>query len=152
MQSSPAGLCASPPASGGGGPAWRRQTPDGRGIPGENKNQPRGVSHPGGTCPSPVWDVNCHHHLEWKKPMPFVNNYSFHIVDRDWGHVTIKLSGHPPFPAQIILNGHDYVACQARTTVLAFSMFPGQEKAGKDPFSVSIFHLSDRVQPESGVH
>src|SRR3979490_2784696 len=25
----------------------------GEGIPGENKNQPRGVSHPGGACPSP---------------------------------------------------------------------------------------------------
>jgi hypothetical protein len=33
--------------------------------------------------------------------------------DRDWGHVTIKISGHPPFPAQIILNGHEYVERQA---------------------------------------
>ena len=24
------------------------------------------------------------------------------------------MSGHPPFGAQVILNGHDYVACQAR--------------------------------------
>ncbi len=30
-----------------------------------------------------------------------------------WGHVTIKMSGHPPFGAQIILNGHEYVARQA---------------------------------------
>ena len=27
-----------------------------------------------------------------------------------WGHVTIKISGHPPFGAQVILNGHEYVA------------------------------------------
>ena len=74
-----------------------------------------------GRAQAPVWDVNSHHHLEWKKPMPFVNNYSFHIVDRDWGHVTIKISGHPPFPAQIILNGHEYVACQARKAGLEFS-------------------------------
>ena len=26
-----------------------------------------------------------------------------------WGHVTIKMSGQPPFGAQIILNGHEYV-------------------------------------------
>ena len=32
----------------------------------------------------------------------------------EWGHVTIKMSGHPPFGAQIILNGHEYVARQAR--------------------------------------
>src|SRR3979411_3259097 len=74
-----------------------------------------------GRAQAPVWDVNSHHHLEWKKPMPFVNHYSFHIVDRDWGHVTIKISGHPPFPAQIILNGHEYVACQARKAGLEFS-------------------------------
>ena len=40
----------------------------------------------------------------------YVNHYSFHIIDPEWGHVTIKMSGHPPFGAQIILNGHEYVA------------------------------------------
>jgi hypothetical protein len=44
----------------------------------------------------------------------YVNHYSFHILDPEWGHLTIKISGHPPFPAQVILNGHEYVACQAR--------------------------------------
>jgi hypothetical protein len=43
------------------------------------------------------------------------NHYNFYCEDRDfgphildwgWGHVTIKMSGHPPFGAQIILNGH----------------------------------------------
>jgi hypothetical protein len=45
----------------------------------------------------------------------------FHIVDRDWGHVTIKMSGHPPFGAQIILNGHEYVACQAKKGGIRFT-------------------------------
>ena len=45
-----------------------------------------------------------------KEPWPYVNHYSFHILDPDWGHVTIKMSGHPPFGAQVILNGHEYVA------------------------------------------
>jgi hypothetical protein len=31
------------------------------------------------------------------KKMAFVNHYSFHIMDPQWGHVTIKMSGHPPF-------------------------------------------------------
>jgi hypothetical protein len=43
------------------------------------------------------------------------------IWDADWGHITIKLAGHPPFLAQIILNGHEYVACQARQAHLNFS-------------------------------
>jgi hypothetical protein len=69
---------------------------------------------------APVWDVRPRHHLERKKPMPYVNHYSFHLLDPDWGHVTIKISGHPPFPAQVILNGHEYVACQARQAGIHF--------------------------------
>jgi hypothetical protein len=74
-----------------------------------------------GRAQAPVWDVSGKHHLERKKPMPYVNHYSFHILDPEWGHMTIKISGHPPFPAQVILNGHEYVACQARKAGLGFS-------------------------------
>ena len=73
---------------------------------------------------APVWEVSVsgkQHHLERKKPMPYVNHYSFHILDPDWGHVTIKISGHPPFPAQIIFNGHEYVACQAQKAGIGFT-------------------------------
>src|SRR5215469_1683981 len=49
---------------------------------------------------APVWDVSANHHIQRKQPIPFVNHYSFHILDRDWGHLTIKISGHPPFPAR----------------------------------------------------
>ncbi len=74
-----------------------------------------------GRAQAPVWDVSGKHHLERKRPMPYVNHYSFHILDRDWGHLTIKISGHPPFPAQLILNGHEWVACQARKTGIRFT-------------------------------
>jgi hypothetical protein len=60
-----------------------------------------------GRAQAPVWNISGNHHLDRKKPMPYVNHYSFHILDRDWGHITIKISGHPPFPAQVILNGHE---------------------------------------------
>ena len=50
-----------------------------------------------------------------------VTHYAFHILDPDWGHVTLKISGHPPFPAQVILNGHEYVACQARRAGIDFT-------------------------------
>ena len=74
-----------------------------------------------GRAQAPVWEVPRRQHLERKKPMPYVNHYSFHIIDPDWGHVTIKISGHPPFPAQVILNGHEYVACQARNANVGFT-------------------------------
>jgi hypothetical protein len=50
-----------------------------------------------------------------------VNHYSFHILHPDWGHVTIKMSGHPPFGAQVILNGHEYVAAQAPKAGVEFT-------------------------------
>ena len=74
-----------------------------------------------GRARAPVWEVGAKHYLERKTPMPFVNHYSFHILDPQWGHITIKISGHPPFPAQVMLNGHEYVACQARKAGISFT-------------------------------
>jgi hypothetical protein len=56
-----------------------------------------------------------------EKKREYVNHYSFHIMDPAWGHLTIKMSGHPPFGAQIILNGHEYVACQAQRAGIGFA-------------------------------
>jgi len=75
-------------------------------------------------APAPVWDVQCSQSgkiVNLARTYPYVNHYSFHILDPDWGHVTLKLSGHPPFGAQIILNGHEHVACQARKEGIQFS-------------------------------
>src|SRR6266511_557653 len=59
-----------------------------------------------GRTVAPVWEVSRSAasvigNLAKKKA--FVNHYSFHIIDSEWGHLTIKMSGHPPFGAQIIL-------------------------------------------------
>lgn len=62
---------------------------------------------------APVWDIHPNRRITRKAPMPYVNHYHFHILDEEWGHVTFKLSAHPPFPAQIILNGHEYLYRQA---------------------------------------
>jgi hypothetical protein len=64
---------------------------------------------------APVWEVEralggTLRNLAKKRA--YVNHYSFHIIDREWGHFTIKMSGHPPFGAQVMLNGHEYVASQ----------------------------------------
>jgi hypothetical protein len=64
-----------------------------------------------------LFGVICH--LESKRA--FINHYSFHIMDSDWGHITIKMAGHPPFGTQIMLNGHEYVACRARKKNIGFT-------------------------------
>jgi hypothetical protein len=77
-----------------------------------------------GRAQAPVWDVDAKHHIERKKPMPYGPPlFVSHPRPRhpDWGHLTIKISGHPPFPAQVILNGHEYVACQARKAGITFT-------------------------------
>jgi hypothetical protein len=73
--------------------------------------------------PALVWEVkpcrNGAFHLERKTPWPYVNHYHFHIMDREWGHLTIKMSGHPPFGIQVMLNGHEWVERQARQQTIS---------------------------------
>ncbi len=74
-------------------------------------------------APATVWKVKRSprgHITSIEKKTEYVYHYSFHIMDPDWGHVTIKMSGHPPFPAQVILNGHEYVAAAARAAGIGF--------------------------------
>lgn len=76
-----------------------------------------------GRAPAPIWDVKYSKDekiVNIERKTQYVNHYYFHIQDPDWGHVTIRMSGHPPFGAQVILNGHEYVACQARKAGVTF--------------------------------
>jgi hypothetical protein len=76
-------------------------------------------------APASVWEVRRSESTgvigNIAKKTAYVNHYSFHIMDPQWGHVTIKMSGHPPFPAQVILNGHEYVAAAARAAGIGFA-------------------------------
>src|ERR1039458_3849161 len=70
-------------------------------------------------APATIWEVTRSARgviVNLEKKRAFVNHYSFHIVDPVFGHMTIKMSGHPSFPAQVISNGHEYVACQTDAT------------------------------------
>lgn len=77
-----------------------------------------------GKAPGLVWEVKiCKSgapHLSRKTPWPYVNHYHFHLIDPEWGHVTIKMSGHPPFGIQVILNGHEWVEREARKQTVSF--------------------------------
>jgi hypothetical protein len=73
-------------------------------------------------APAPVWEVQrSPGRLHLVKKTPYITQYSFHLLDPEWGHITIKMAGHPPFGAQIILNGHEYVACQASKRQLTYT-------------------------------
>ena len=77
-------------------------------------------------APGLVWEVKRSDrgvpHLERRTPWQYVNHYHFHLIDPEWGHLAIKMSGHPPFGIQVMLNGH-----------------------------VRLLRLSDAVQPQSAV-
>jgi hypothetical protein len=65
-----------------------------------------------------VWDVarSDSGHLRMSKHYRYINHIFFHIIDPEWGHVTIRMSSHPPFRVMVILNGHEYIARQAQQT------------------------------------
>jgi hypothetical protein len=79
-----------------------------------------------GRAPAPIFDIQRSKsgkitNIAKKKPYAYVNHYSFHIMDPEWGHVTIKMCSHPPFGAQIMLNGHESVARRAQREGVAFA-------------------------------
>jgi hypothetical protein len=77
-----------------------------------------------GRAPAPIWDVTVSPKgkiVELARKRAQVNHYAFHIMDPQWGHIVIKMCGHPPFELQIILNGHEYVARQAQQQGLHFT-------------------------------
>jgi hypothetical protein len=81
-------------------------------------------------------------HLEAQNPRPQVNHYHFHIMDAQWGHLCIKMSGYPPFDAQIMLNGHEWVERAAAqsgiTAVKEHNCFTGGDLAGVDALARSL--------------
>ena len=75
-------------------------------------------------APATVWKVHRSARgviTNIEKKREYVYHYSFHIMDPAFGHLTIKMSGHPPFGAQVILNGHEYVAVAAQAEGIGFT-------------------------------
>jgi hypothetical protein len=70
-------------------------------------------------APAPVWEVKRNGEgriteIRHRKSWPYVRHFFFHLIDREWGHVTIRMCSYPPFGAQVILNGHEWVERQAK--------------------------------------
>jgi hypothetical protein len=73
-------------------------------------------------APARIWDVHRYGTagIDLRRKQTYVNHYTFHIWDAEWGHVAIRMCGHPPFSAMIMLNGHEYVASQATDQKIRF--------------------------------
>ena len=75
-------------------------------------------------APALVWQAKNNRQgklvLRRPKSWPLVYHYHFHILDKEWGHLTIKMSGHPPFGLQISLNGHEWVQRQAQKQAISW--------------------------------
>ena len=103
-------------------------------------------------APAPVWKVKrsaAGRIVNIERRSEYVNHYSFHIIDPEWGHVTIKMSGHPPFGAQIILNGHEYVARQAAAAGIAFTKVGNCFTAVADP--AGLARIADALSQHAAV-
>ena len=103
-------------------------------------------------APATVWKVQrsgAGRIVNIERRTEYVNHYSFHIIDPEWGHVTIKMSGHPPFGAQIILNGHEYVARQAQAARIAFTKAGNCFTAVADP--AGLARIADALSQDAAV-
>lgn len=100
-------------------------------------------------APGMVWDVkefgNGKIDIRRKEPASFINHYYFHIIDKQWGHLTIRMSGHAPFSALIMLNGHEWVGLQEYAQKLSlikdgncFTQFSSGEALSKIADTLSI--------------
>ncbi len=65
------------------------------------------------TAEGRIQDIHCKYE--------YIKHYFFHLIDPDWGHVIVRMSGHPPWSCQIIINGHEYVARQAAKDGIKFA-------------------------------
>ena len=71
------------------------------------------------TAPAPIWEVKRNGQgriveIRHRKSWPYVRHFYFHLIDREWGHITIRICSYPPFGAQLILNGPERVEREAR--------------------------------------
>jgi len=61
--------------------------------------------------------ISNHRNLDQR--LGFVTHYTFFIVDRLWGPISVVLCSHPPFNVKVFLNAHHWVERQAVAKKLA---------------------------------
>jgi hypothetical protein len=107
-----------------------------------------------GNAPAPVWEVkrnakNQIIEVQHRRKWPYVKHYYFHLMDPEWGHVTLRMCGYPPFGTQVILNGHEWVERQARRQKVAVAKSGNCFVEGSDFAQVN--RLAALLQRESAI-
>jgi hypothetical protein len=87
--------------------------------------------------------------LRRRKKWPLINHYHFHILDPEWGHITIRMSGHPPFGVQISVNGHEWVQQQAAARGILWSKDDNCFVHGSDLRALD--QIARRLDDQSGL-
>jgi hypothetical protein len=104
-------------------------------------------------APALVWQAKNNRQgklvLRRPKSWPLVYHYHFHILDKEWGHLTIKMSGHPPFGLQISLNGHEWVQRQAQKQSVAWVKEDNCFVGGSDCAGLS--RLAEKLDGAAGL-
>ena len=70
-------------------------------------------------------------------------------MDKEWGHISIRMSGHPPFGAQILLNGHEWLERRARKEQIPYSKESNCFVAGSD--LAALNRLAAGLEGNSGL-
>ena len=107
-----------------------------------------------GKAPAPVWEVkrNAQNQIigvQHRRKWPYVKHYYFHLIDAEWGHVTLRMCGYPPFGTQVILNGHEWVERQALRQNVTVAKSGNCFVEGSDFARVN--RLAARLQRESAI-
>jgi hypothetical protein len=107
-----------------------------------------------GNAPAPVWEVkrNAQNQIievQHRRKWPYVKHYYFHLIDAEWGHVTLRMCGYPPFGTQVILNGHEWVERQAARQKVTVAKSGNCFVEGSDFAQVN--RLAARLQRESAI-
>jgi hypothetical protein len=107
-----------------------------------------------GNAPAPVWEVkrNAQNQIievQHRRKWPYVKHYHFHLMDPEWGHVTLRMCGYPPFGTQVILNGHEWVERQAVRQKVIGAKSGNCFVEGSDFAQVN--RLAARLQRESAI-
>ena len=107
-----------------------------------------------GNAPAPVWEVKRNDQnqiieVQHRRKWPYVKHYYFHLIDPEWGHVTLRMCGYPPFGTQVILNGHEWVERQARRQQVTVAKSGNCFVEGSDFAQVN--RLAARLQRASAI-
>jgi hypothetical protein len=74
-----------------------------------------------------------HPHMEWGRPMAFVNHFYFYLWNPEWGPAFIKTNGYAPWPIWIYLNGHEWAKRQCEKSEVGYKALDNGFRWCDDP-------------------